>query len=147
MNPTNSGEDSKKCQCPIQFEGKIKGAGFVRRSTEKISWEEAKVVARSWEAPTGTLPAPLPEPQPDSELATAVRKKEDEPVTIERAAEEFLADIEARQNGRGVDELTKFPAPPGKMGFVPGQRSWSASARFSVSPRNANGFYRTRPPS
>lgn len=92
----------KKCQCPIQFEGKIKGAGFVRKSTEKISWEEAKLVAGSWETAAGTQPAPIPEPPNVSEPASAVPKK-DEPVTIERAATEFLADIEARQ----MDESTR----------------------------------------
>ena len=45
----------KKCQCPIQFEGKIKGAGFVRKSTEKVSWEEAKHVAAAWEATVGVV--------------------------------------------------------------------------------------------
>ena len=30
----------KKCNCPIQFEGKVKGVGFLRKSTEKISWGE-----------------------------------------------------------------------------------------------------------
>ncbi len=54
----------KGCQCPIQFEGKIKGAGFVRKSTEKTSWEEAKLVASSWEAAASAQPAPVPEPSP-----------------------------------------------------------------------------------
>lgn len=91
----------KKCQCPIQFEGKIKGAGFVRKSTEKTTWEEAKVFAASWEA-SGTQAVPLPEPPPLSEFAAAITKK-DEPVTIDRAAAEFMADIEARQ----MDESTR----------------------------------------
>lgn len=91
----------KKCQCPIQFEGKIKGVGFVRKSTEKISWEEAKLLAGSWDA-AGTQPVPVPEPPPASEPGPAGPKK-DEPVTIGRAAAEFLADIEARQ----MDESTR----------------------------------------
>src|SRR5712692_5693953 len=91
----------KRCQCPIQFEGKIKGVGFVRKSTEKISWEEAKLIADSWDA-AGTQPVPVPEPPLVSEPGPAGPKK-DEPVTIGRAAAEFLADIEARQ----MDESTR----------------------------------------
>src|ERR1700730_13503655 len=83
----------KKCQCPIQFEGKIKGTGFVRKSTEKTSWEEAKFVADSWEADIGTAPTQLPEPQAVTEPASVAKK--DEPVTIERVASEFMADVEA----------------------------------------------------
>jgi len=92
----------KKCQCPIQFEGKIKGAGFVRKSTEKTSWDEAKLVGATWVAAACRQAAPLPEPLPVSEPATAVPKK-DEPVTIEQAATDFLADIEARK----MDESTR----------------------------------------
>src|SRR5437016_11007362 len=79
----------KKCQCPIQFEGKIKGAGFVRRSTEKTTWEEAKVLAASWETAVGTQAVPVPEPPTVSEPTTDVTKR-DEPVTIERVAAGFL---------------------------------------------------------
>jgi len=92
----------KKCQCPIQFEGKIKGAGFVRKSTQRIAWEEAKPVAAFWEAAAGTQPVPLQEPPAVSEPAAALAKR-DEPVTIERAAREFLADIDARR----MDESTR----------------------------------------
>ena len=91
----------KKCQCPIQFEGKIRGTGFVRKSTEKTSWEEAKLVADSWEAAAGTVPTQLPEPQAVTEPASVAKK--DEPVTIERVASEFMTDIEARQ----MDESTR----------------------------------------
>ena len=47
-------------------------------------------------------PASVPGPPSVPEPATAVAKR-DEPVTIERAATEFLADIEARQ----MDESTR----------------------------------------
>ena len=53
----------KKCNCPIQFEGKVKGVGFLRKSTEKISWDEAKAVAAGREArPPTQQPAQLPQP-------------------------------------------------------------------------------------
>ena len=90
----------KKCQCPIQFEGKISGVGFVRKSTERTSWQEAKLVAASWESGVATVPAQLPCAQAVAEPAAA---KRDEPVTIELVASEFMADIEARQ----MDEATR----------------------------------------
>jgi len=91
----------KKCHCPIQFEGKVKGAGFIRKSTEKTTWEAAKLVADSWETPGKTGPAAIPAPVAP-EPVTSVAKK-DEPVTIARAATEFLADMGARQ----MDEATR----------------------------------------
>ncbi len=51
----------KKCHCPIQFEGKVKGAGFLRKSTEKTSWDEAKFVAVAWETAADPPPVTLPE--------------------------------------------------------------------------------------
>lgn len=91
----------KACQCPIQFEGKVKGVGFLRKSTEKISWDEAKSVAFGWETAGNHQPPALPQP-PFSESA-GVATKNDEPVSIERAVKEFLADIEARK----MDDSTR----------------------------------------
>jgi integrase/recombinase XerD len=91
----------KKCNCPIQFEGKVKGVGFLRKSTEKISWDEAKVAAAGWETAAISQPAQLPQP-PVSESASVARNN-NEPVTIERAVKEFLADIEARK----MDDSTR----------------------------------------
>ena len=91
----------KKCQCPIQFEGTLKGIGFLRKSTEKISWDEAKVVAAGWETPASQQPVQPPQP-PISEAA-GIAPKNNEPVTIERVVKEFLADIEARK----MDDSTR----------------------------------------
>ena len=91
----------KKCNCPIQFEGKVKGVGFLRRSTESISWDEAKAVAAGWETAASPQPAQLPQP-PVPESAS-VAPNNNEPVTIERAVKEFLADIEARK----MDDSTR----------------------------------------
>ena len=88
----------KKCQCPIQFEGTLKGIGFVRKSTEKISWDEAKVVAAGWETPASQQPVQPPVSEP-----AGIAPKNNEPVTIERAVKEFLADIEARK----MDDSTR----------------------------------------
>lgn len=91
----------KRCHCPIQFEGKITGIGFKRKSTEKTSWEEAKQVIASLEASAGAALESTPAP-PVAEEAVAPAKK-DGPVTIEHAAREFLADIDARR----MDESTR----------------------------------------
>ena len=58
-------------------------------------------MAASWEAAAGAESAPIPAP-PAPDLAIPDPKKQ-EPVTIERVAAEFLADIEARQ----MDESTR----------------------------------------
>ena len=84
----------KKCECPIQFEGKTQRAGFVRRSTEKASWDEAKLVAASWFVETGAQPVTEPSKISGPELGVPNR---DAPVTMERAVAEFLADVDARR--------------------------------------------------
>jgi integrase len=92
----------KKCQCPIQFEGKVKGAGFLRKSTEKTSWDEAKFVAAAWQTAADPPPVTLSESSAVP-AATSLASEKDEPVSIDRATAEFLADIEARQ----MDESTR----------------------------------------
>jgi integrase len=91
----------KRCQCPIQFEGKIKGLGFQRKSTDETSWDEAKQVVAALEATAKAEPVPPSAPPAQEEsIATA---KRDEPITIEHATREFLADIDARR----MDESTR----------------------------------------
>jgi len=92
----------KRCQCPIQFEGKVKGVGFVRKSTEKTSWEEARDVVAAWQAKTGVV-ASLEIAVPATKEPVAPVPEKNELVTINYAAAEFLADIEARQ----MDESTR----------------------------------------
>jgi integrase len=94
----------KRCQCPIQFEGTLRVAGFTRKSTQQATWVEAKSLVSIWEAagsPVDSLTSgerhepvpgsPTPPPQ-EARLAT-----------IEQAAKEFLSDIEARR----MDESTR----------------------------------------
>lgn len=90
----------KRCLCPIQFEGKLRIAGFVRKSTEQTSWDEARAIAAAWEAAGTPGVAPTPPPPLDS---PSTGPDAGTPVTIQQAAEEFLADIEARQ----MDESTR----------------------------------------
>src|SRR5439155_17592843 len=59
----------KRCGCFIFASGNLSGT-FKRKSTGRITWDEAKAVAaewekaRSWDGQIPSPPAPLPEPAP-----------------------------------------------------------------------------------
>jgi integrase/recombinase XerD len=66
----------KRCTCPTWVEGMV-GEKYIRQSLKTRSWERAGANVRKMEA---------------TENPTAAPARKDEPVTIERAANEYLAD-------------------------------------------------------
>ena len=103
----------RRCRCPIQCEGPVPSLGFVRRSTGATTWAAARAVVESWigegavsrtgqmlQAPAAPLEHALalqPEPPPTLPPPADVK------VTIAHGAQEFLADVAARQ----MDESTR----------------------------------------
>jgi len=70
----------KRCSCPMWVEGTANGT-YVRRSLQTASWERAQLLAHEIEAAGDPKAAPA---------------KKEEPVTIEQAVKEYLADARAR---------------------------------------------------
>jgi hypothetical protein len=76
----------KRCTCPTWVEGMV-GREYVRHSLKTRSWERAAAKVRKMDSAED--PTPLP-------------AKKDEPVTIERAVNEYLADAKARELGEAT---------------------------------------------
>jgi integrase/recombinase XerD len=74
----NTGRKYRRCRCPIWADGFI-GRQEIRKSLGTRDWDEAQKKVREWEA-AGDITDP-----PDKQ-----------PITIEQARDEFLADAEAR---------------------------------------------------
>jgi integrase/recombinase XerD len=72
------GREYRRCRCPIWVDGTI-GGKEIRKALGELDWERAQWTVREWEA-VRELPA-----------------LEIEPVTIDKAKHEFLADAEARK--------------------------------------------------
>jgi hypothetical protein len=89
----------KRCTCPAWVEGTV-GGKYVRLSLKTHSWERAVAKMRKMDATEDPTPPPA---------------KKDEPVTIERAVNEYLADAEARELG----EATLY-----KLNIISGNSSW-----------------------
>jgi integrase/recombinase XerD len=74
----SEGRKYRRCRCPIWADGFV-GQEEVRKSLKTRDWDEAQKIVREWEA------------------ARAMPVQQDEqPVTVERANSEFIADAEAR---------------------------------------------------
>jgi integrase/recombinase XerD len=74
------GRGYRRCRCPIWADG-IVGGSDIRCSLSTTDWERAQTTIRDWEA-AGRVPLPAAAP--------------DEPMTVARACEQFVADAEAR---------------------------------------------------
>src|SRR5581483_339757 len=78
----------EKCICPIYVSGTL-GGQFKRKNTEQRGWQEAKAVAREWEAGgqwnDNVAPAIPAQPVP-----TPLSQRDG--ITIERAIAAFLAE-------------------------------------------------------
>lgn len=72
--------------CPTWVEGMV-GDKYVRHSLKTRSWERAVAKVRKMDATEDATPAPA---------------KKDEPVNIERAVNEYLADAKARELGEAT---------------------------------------------
>ena len=72
------GRGYRRCRCTIWVDGFI-GRQEIRKSLGTRDWDEAQKTIREWEA-AGELPVPQAE----------------QPITIEQATSEFIADAEAR---------------------------------------------------
>src|SRR6267143_157571 len=75
----DEGRKYRRCRCPIWVDGFI-GGREIRKSLSTRDWEKAQDTIREWEA-AGEMPA----------------GKGGEPMMIEQAKKEFLADAEARK--------------------------------------------------
>ena len=97
------GRSYRRCRCPIHVQG-IVGGESVRESLKLVNWQQAQVRIRDWEAEDEVLRAP-------------------EPMTVEQAAEAFLADAAARQLSEATlykyrllfDRLGAFAEGEGRM--------------------------------
>jgi integrase len=78
----------KKCGCIIHASGTIAGK-FDRKQTGKATWEEAKEVARIWEA--SSWGGVVPTPESEILMAEAAAPKR---TTVEHAVLTFLAEME-----------------------------------------------------
>lgn len=76
----------KRCSCPMWVEGTASGI-YIRRSLRTASWERAQGLAQKIEA---------------AEDPTAKPEKPEQPVTIQQAVEEYLADAKARELGEAT---------------------------------------------
>ncbi len=74
----NAGRKYRRCRCPIWADGFI-GRQEIRKSLGTRDWDEAQKIVRQWEA-AGAL---------------SIQQCE-QPITVEQAKQEFLADAEAR---------------------------------------------------
>jgi integrase len=70
----------KRCSCPMWVEGTANGT-YIRRSLQTASWERAQGLALEVES---------------ADDPKAVPAKKEEPVTIQKAVDEYLADAKAR---------------------------------------------------
>jgi integrase/recombinase XerD len=70
----------KRCSCPMWVEGTVRGE-YIRRSLKTGSWERATELVRVIE---------------DSEEPGNTPERKEEPVTVEQAVSEYLADAKAR---------------------------------------------------
>lgn len=70
----------KRCSCPMWMEGTVNGS-YIRRSLQTASWERAQNLAHQIEAADDPKAAPT---------------KKEQPVTIQQAVNEYLADAKAR---------------------------------------------------
>lgn len=75
----SEGRKHRHCRCPIWADGFIAGQE-IRKTLRTRDWEKAQSMIRDWES-EGTAPG----------------HREREPITIEQAKTEFLADGEARK--------------------------------------------------
>ena len=73
------GRKYRRCRCPLWTDGFV-GGREIRKSLGTRDWEKAQDTVREWES-TGELPV----------------QEEKEPISIEAAREQFLADAEARK--------------------------------------------------
>jgi integrase/recombinase XerD len=73
------GRRYRRCRCPIWVDGMLNGKE-IRESLELQNWEKAQERIREWEAEGRPIAAP-----------------EQEPVTVEKACRDFLADAESRE--------------------------------------------------
>jgi integrase/recombinase XerD len=71
----------RRCRCPKWIQGIVEDKGFIRVSAGTRSWEKAELKAREMERVAD--PAATP----------------NEPVTIQKAVTEYLADEQARKVG------------------------------------------------
>jgi integrase len=70
----------RRCSCPMWVEGTLEGS-YVRRSLKTSSWERAATKIRALEEAGDPAPPP----------------PKDEPVTVQQAVKEYLADAKARE--------------------------------------------------
>lgn len=70
----------KRCSCPMWVEGTANGT-YIRRSLQTASWERAQGLALEIES---------------ADDPKAVPAKKEDPVTIQKAVDEYLADAKAR---------------------------------------------------
>jgi len=75
----NEGRDYRRCKCPVWVDGFV-GGQEIRKSLDTRDWEKAQGKIRDWEA-AGEIPG----------------QTADEPITIEKVQDEFIADAEARK--------------------------------------------------
>lgn len=80
----------KKCACPIYASGTLKRR-FIRKNTERTSWDEAKVIVRTWED-TGAWDGTAKIEQPVVQVPAPV-PLEDGRVTMERAIQAFAGEF------------------------------------------------------
>jgi integrase/recombinase XerD len=74
----NEGRKYRRCRCPIWADGFV-GQQEIRRSLGTRDWDEAQKTVREWEA-TRAMPI----------------QQDEQPITVEQANAEFIADAEAR---------------------------------------------------
>jgi integrase/recombinase XerD len=70
----------KRCSCPMWVEGTANGE-YIRRSLRTASWERAQGLAQKLESAEDSKPLP---------------EKREQPISIEQAVDEYLADAKAR---------------------------------------------------
>jgi integrase/recombinase XerD len=74
----NEGRKYRRCRCPIWADGFV-GQQEIRRSLGTRDWDEAQKTVREWEA-ARVMPV----------------QQDEQPITLEQASSEFIADAEAR---------------------------------------------------
>jgi integrase/recombinase XerD len=75
----NEGRNYRRCRCPIWVDGFLRNQD-VRRSLGTRDWEKAQTTIRAWE-----------------DAGVQTDEKDREPMSIEQAGKDYLADAEARQ--------------------------------------------------
>ena len=111
------GRQYRRCRCPIWADGFLNGIE-IRESLQLRDWERAQQRIREWEA-------------------EGDQSRQVEPITVDRACEEFMLDAEARKLGKATLKKYRLLLNGPRKKDTPTEKEKIRAEKKPVGPRPA----------